>query len=141
MGSYRKRSGTRAIMPVILCVDDDEDGRDLAVACLQRAGYGTLEAANGSDAIVLAARERPALILLDLVLPGIDGWTVATILRNDPGTAAIPIVAFTASVYPEHRARALEVGCVAFVEKPVAPEVLVGVVTRVLGQQRASARR
>ena len=135
----RKRSGTRPRAPVILCVDDDDDGRELAVACLERGGYATLEAATGGDAIAMAKQFRPSLVLLDLILPGIDGWTVATILRADPVTAAIPLVAFTASVYPEQRARALAVGCCAFVEKPVAPEVLVGVVTRVLGQ-RASSR-
>lgn len=140
MTYVRKRSGTRAIPPLILCVDDDEDGRELCVRCLQRAGYGTAEAANGGDAVVLAKQLRPSLVLLDLVLPGIDGWTVATILHADSLTREIPLVAFTASVFPEHRARALEVGCTAFVEKPVAPEILVGVVTRILGQ-RAAARR
>ena len=140
MTYVRKRSGTRAVAPLVLCVDDDDDGRDLCATCLQRAGYATVEAANGGDAVMLAKQVRPSLVLLDLVLPGIDGWTVATILRSDELTRDIPLVAFTASVFPEHRARALEVGCVAFVEKPVAPEVLVGVVTRILGQ-RAAARR
>jgi CheY-like chemotaxis protein len=133
-------SGTRAKGPVILCVDDDDDGRQACALCLVRSGYGVLEASDGEEALVLAAAYLPQLVVLDLLLPRIDGWEVAQRLRADPRTADIPILALSASVFPAHRARALEVGCNGFLEKPAEHHVIRAAVSRILGDARRVTR-
>ena len=130
--AIRTSSGPRAKGAVILCVDDDADGRQACTTCLVREGYGVLEASDGEEALVLAATYLPQLVLLDLLLPKVDGWEVALRLRSDPRTADIPILALSASVFPAHRARALNVGCAGFLEKPVEPHVIRAAVGRVL---------
>jgi CheY-like chemotaxis protein len=125
---------------VILCVDDDEDGRQACVKCLVLAGYGVLEASDGEEALVLAATYLPELVLLDLLLPKLDGWEVATRLRSEPRTANVPILALSASVFPAHRARALAVGCNEFLEKPAGPHVIRDAIGRLLGDARRATR-
>ena len=84
-------------VPLVLIVDDNDKNRKLAREVLRAAGLRTLEAATGDQAMTLAARHRPDMILLDLRLPDMDGTTVARGLRGGAETARIPVVAFTAS--------------------------------------------
>ncbi len=116
---------------VVLVVDDNDDFRALAAESLRAAGYTVVEAADGDAAIEQARAIRPRAILLDLGMPHIDGCTVARILKDDVGTAHIPIVAFTGSSGSE-RARALAAGCDAFLEKPATSKVIATVVARVI---------
>src|SRR3954470_7455479 len=84
----------------ILLVEDNEDNRLIYVAALQFAGYRVLEAVTGAEGIRLARVEQPDLILMDISIPDLDGWEAATILKADPTTRHIPIVAVTAHALP-----------------------------------------
>jgi len=89
----------RAILPTggdVLVVDDDEATRDIVARHLRRAGYSTIEARDGEEALLLARTERPAVVLVDLLMPGVDGFDVVEQLRGDPDVADVPIVVLTA---------------------------------------------
>ncbi|MBA7585385.1 Polar-differentiation response regulator DivK [subsurface metagenome] len=104
----------------ILVVDDKEDSRILVRKVLGRRGYEVFEAGNGEDAISLAQKEVPALILMDVRLPGgIDGLEATRRIKALPQLAHIPIIAMTASVRQEDEKRALDEGCDGFVRKPI----------------------
>jgi DNA-binding response OmpR family regulator len=103
----------------ILIVDDDADLRLGLGVRLRAIKYATVFAADGTTAIAMAQRERPDLILLDLGLPAGDGFLVLERLRAIPKLAAIPVVVITARDVEESRERALDLGAVAFLQKPV----------------------
>ena len=108
----------------VLAVDDHVDNRKLVVWILELEGYEVLEAGTGDEALAIARQELPDLVLLDLELPGIDGWEVARRLVADPSTAEIPVVAITAHAQKTFVDRAFEAGCVDVVTKPFIPEEL-----------------
>jgi len=116
----------------VLVVDDHPLNRELAADVLGMAGYTVLEAGDGGDLLERVKRERPNLILLDLKLPGEDGFTLARRLKADRATKAIPVVALTADVMPEKQGRALAAGCAAFLRKPLNPTDLLEVISRLL---------
>jgi CheY-like chemotaxis protein len=120
----------------VLLVDDFEDARELYAACLRSAGYETLEAATGLEALAMAQDQLPDLILMDLALPGMDGWEVTSRLKQDPQTRHIPIIALTAHALESERERTRQVGCDGFLTKPCLPPELVGEVARMLGRTR-----
>ena len=124
---------------LILLVDDYQDGREMYADSLRFAGYRTLEASSGPEALELALDRRPSLILMDLSLPGIDGWEVTARLKKDARTRHIPIVALTAHALQEERERAERAGCDAFVAKPCLPEELLAEVQRLLTPRGSSA--
>jgi two-component system cell cycle response regulator DivK len=126
---------------LILLVDDYQDGREMYADSLRFAGYRTLEASSGPEALQLAVDRRPNLILMDLSLPGIDGWEVTARLKKDARTRHIPIVALTAHALQEERERAERAGCDAFVAKPCLPEELLTEVQRLLTPRGSSARQ
>ncbi|MFZ6026738.1 MAG: response regulator [Chloroflexota bacterium] len=103
----------------ILLTEDDSDNMDLFTYVLQRAGYKVLQAHNGVEAIEIARRELPDLILMDLAMPEMDGWTAAERLKNDPSTQDIPIVALTVRSLPEDKIRAIEAGVNGYMTKPM----------------------
>lgn len=102
----------------ILIVEDHEGIRTALAAALRMEGYGVWQAAHGREALRLASAHRPDLILLDLMLPELDGWEVARSLKADPDTAAIPLLALTAQSAAEARARASAVGFDGYLTKP-----------------------
>jgi CheY-like chemotaxis protein len=116
-------SGAAVTKPRILVVDDAAYNREVLVQNLEDE-YEMLEAADGVAAVVIARTELPDLILMDLSLPGIDGWEAVRLLRRDPATAWIPIVAVTAHVMAGDKARALATGCDDYLSKPVDEELL-----------------
>ena len=120
-------------LATILVVDDVPINRELAVDLLEAAGYAVLQAEDGAGLIERVKRDRPDLILLDLKLPGVDGFTLARRLKADPATRAVPIVALTADLMPEKRGRALEAGCAGYLRKPLDAGELIQAVTRLLG--------
>ena len=126
---------------LILLVDDYQDGREMYADSLRFAGYRTLEASSGPEALQLAFDRQPGLILMDLSLPGIDGWEVTARLKKDTRTRHIPIVALTAHALQEERERAERAGCDAFVAKPCLPEELLAQVQRLLTPRDSSARQ
>ena len=111
--------GRPADVPLVLIVDDNEKNRKLAREVLRAAGLRTLEAATGGEAIALAARRRPDVILLDLRLPDMEGTDVARGLRDGAGTAAIPVVALSASPYAGGSNRLLAAGFDGYLQKPI----------------------
>ena len=110
--------------PLILSVYDEQDVTDLVQFHLTRAGYEVLTAATGREALTMVAARRPDLILLDLMLPDIDGFGVCEILRRDSATAAIPIVLLTAWATNDARSLGLELGALDYLTKPFSPRDL-----------------
>jgi CheY-like chemotaxis protein len=106
-------------MARLLLVEDNEMNCDMLGRRLQRRGHEVLLAADGQQGVDLALVERPALILLDLSLPGLDGWEAARRLKAAPETRATPILALTAHAMAGDRERALAAGCDDYDTKPV----------------------
>jgi len=127
--------------PLILLVDDYEDARVMYGHFLRMSGYEPLEAATGEEALELAHSRLPDLILLDMSLPGIDGWEVTTELKRNPRTKHIPIVALTAHALQSERQRTERVGCDGFLAKPCAPPDLLAEIARLLGPRATGAAR
>jgi two-component system, cell cycle response regulator DivK len=104
---------------LILIVEDNEKNLKLVRDILEYRGHRTIEATTAEEGIELAASQLPDLILMDIRLPGMDGMAALEVLRADPRTAGIAIVAVTASVMPEDRDRFAEGGFDGFIEKPI----------------------
>lgn len=124
--------------PLILVVDDFEPGREICAEYLAFRGYAVETAADGAEAIEKATELLPDVILMDLSLPGIDGWEATRRLRADERTRGIRIIALTAHALENEKNRALEAGCDQVVTKPVAPTDLEAEVRRLLGRETAS---
>lgn len=121
-------------MPLtVLSVDDERDVTDLVHFHLKRAGFNVLTAANGRQALSLIESRRPDLVLLDLMLPDIDGFGVCEILRRQPETATVPIIIVTAWSTSDARHLGLELGALDYLTKPFSPKELVERVQRTLG--------
>src|SRR2546426_7605208 len=104
---------------LILIVEDNEKNRKLVRDVLQHRGYRTLEAETGEDGVRLAREHRPALVLMDIQLPGIDGIAALGQLRADPATRAIPVLAVTASAMTHDRPKILAAGFDSHQTKPI----------------------
>jgi two-component system cell cycle response regulator DivK len=120
----------------ILVVEDHEENRRIMRDLLTHAGYEMLEAHTGEDGVAAAARERPDLILMDIQLPGIDGYEVTRRIKADPALRAIPIIAVTSYALSGDDVKALAAGCDAYVTKPFSPRALLGTVREHLGVRR-----
>lgn len=105
----------------ILLIEDNEQNRYLASFLLQARGWQMVHAEDGPTGVELAGKVEPALILLDIQLPGMDGYEVARALRQDPRLVAIPIVAVTSYAMPGDRERCIAAGCNGYIEKPIDP--------------------
>jgi DNA-binding response OmpR family regulator len=121
----------------ILIVDDEPDALEVLAFKLKEAGYAPLLAKDGARAIALARDEHPALIVLDLMLPEVDGLEVCKILRRDPGTATIPILMLTARAAEMDRVLGLELGADDYVTKPFSPRELVLRIKKLLARSKA----
>lgn len=108
----------------ILIVEDEQDIADLIGFNLQRAGYEVIKAHDGIEGTEAALRERPDLIVLDLMLPGRDGYAVFRELRRDPRTVSIPVIMLTARAQTEDRIQGLEAGADDYLTKPFSPKEL-----------------
>ena len=124
--------------PKILVVDDEPDALEVLGFKLKEAGYAPIFAADGARAITIAREERPALIVLDLMLPEIDGLEVCKILRRDPATATIPILMLTARAAEMDRVLGLELGADDYVTKPFSPRELVLRIKKLLARAKAA---
>ena len=105
----------------ILIVEDQEDNRVIMRDVLSTAGYDLIEALNGEDGVKLAQSERPDLILMDIQLPGLDGYEATRRIKADPTLSAIPIIAVTSYALTGDEEKALAAGCSAYVAKPYSP--------------------
>jgi CheY-like chemotaxis protein len=117
----------------ILLVEDNLDNRTIYRTILEHRGYNVLEAEDGEMGIRMARELSPALILMDISIPKVDGWEATRILKADPQTAGIPVIALTAHAMAQDREKAEEVGCDGYLAKPVEPRRVVEEVQRFLG--------
>jgi two-component system cell cycle response regulator DivK len=125
--------------PTVLLVEDNEDNRTIYTTILRHVGIDVIEAANGEDGIRLARERRPAVILMDVAMPGIDGWEATRRLKADMETAHIPVIALTAHAMAEDRQRAVEAGCEGYLAKPIEPRRVVEEVRKMLDRLAAAA--
>ena len=121
----------------ILVVEDEPDIRELVRYNLEQAGFGVVEAGDGEAALALVRRERPALVILDLMLPKGDGLEICRVLRARPETANLPILMLTAKAAEVDRVLGLEFGADDYVTKPFSPRELVARVRAVLRRTEA----
>jgi CheY-like chemotaxis protein len=115
----------------ILIVEDDEDTQYVYRLILEANGFDVLTATSGTDGLRLAREERPSAVLMDVSIPGMDGWTVTRILKQEKATADLPVIVITAHAFPEDREMAQEVGCDGFLTKPCEPRLVLEEVWRV----------
>ena len=118
--------------PLVLLVDDERSIRTICRVNLEGDGLAVSEAADGAEALEVVRRARPSVVLLDVMMPGVDGWDVAEQLAADDETRKIPVVFLSARAAPEDRLRAQELGAVGYVVKPFDPLELAGIVRDVL---------
>jgi two-component system, cell cycle response regulator DivK len=116
----------------ILLVEDNADNRAIYRVILEHSGYEVIEAHDGEEGIRLTREERPDVVLMDISIPLVDGWEATQILKADPDTREIPIIALTAHALASDRAKAKEVGCDAYLAKPVEPRRVVEEVKRMI---------
>jgi CheY-like chemotaxis protein len=121
-----------ATPPLVLVVDDSPEARGLYGEYLEYLGFRVETAENGAQAIQSAHREWPAIIIMDLAMPGLDGWQAIKRLKSDPRTADIPIVALSAIPFGEEPKRAREAGADLCLSKPCLPSQLARVIRAML---------
>ena len=121
-----------AAAPLILVVDDFLDNRQMYAEYLAFSGLRVEEAENGHEALEKAFAMLPDLIVMDLSLPGIDGWEATRRLKADPRTKRIPVIALTGHALAGHSKGAMDAGCDAFITKPCLPERLLEEVRKTL---------
>ena len=114
----------------ILMIEDNEQNRYLATFLLEKHGYAVVSAADGLKGIELAETLLPAMILLDIQLPGMDGYSVARTLRKNPALRHIPIVAVTSYAMEGDREKTIAAGCTGYIEKPIDPDTFVTEIER-----------
>jgi CheY-like chemotaxis protein len=127
-------SGHSTVGRRVLVVDDESSMRMVCRFNLLAAGMEVREAANGREALALIREELPDLVLLDVMMPELDGWEVARELQRDPHTRDLPIIFLTARAEPSDRQRAAELGAVGYVAKPFDPIELPATIERILEQ-------
>jgi two-component system alkaline phosphatase synthesis response regulator PhoP len=120
----------------ILIADDDPQIVELVQAYLEKKGFAVMLAADGESALERVARERPDLVVLDIMLPKLDGWAVCRRLREDPDTRTIPIVMLTSRGEEMDRVLGLELGADDYVTKPFSPRELVARIKAAANHER-----
>jgi DNA-binding response OmpR family regulator len=121
----------------VLVVEDETDVVDLLRYNLTKAGFSVLIASDGVRGLELARRKRPEIIVLDLMLPGMDGYSVCKALKRDPDTELLPILILTARGEPSERVQGLEIGADDYVTKPFSPRELVLRIEALLRRSRS----
>lgn len=115
----------------VLIVEDDPNSRKIYRLILESSGFRVLTAATGDEGVRVAREDHPAAVLMDLSIPGINGWAATRMLKEERSTSDIPVIVITAHAFPEDRHRADEVGCDGFLTKPCDPMVVLEEVVRV----------
>lgn len=114
----------------VLIVEDNMDTYELVRFILEKNGYEVFLAVNGRDGVNAATKQKPDLIVMDLSMPEMDGWTATSLIKQNKQTASIPLIALTAHVLPGDRQRAIDSGCDEFITKPMDLLDLVETVNR-----------
>ena len=125
-----------ARLPLVLVVDDYADVREMYADYLKFEGFRVATAATGPEALDSARAERPDVILMDVTMPGMDGFTATERIKEDPLLASIPVLILTAHVFAEYEAKAQAVGCNGFIRKPCLPDELARAVRAALRRER-----
>ena len=120
-------------MKRILVVEDTEDNRQIIRDLLTSAGYEMIEALDGLKGVAMAAEHKPDLILMDMQLPGLDGYEATRRIKADPALAHIPVIAVTSYALAGDEAKTKAAGCNAYVAKPFSPRQLLAKVREFLG--------
>lgn len=120
-------------MSKVLLVEDNEMNRDMLSRRLERKGFDVVFAQDGSVAVELAGSEQPALILMDMSLPVMDGWEATRRIKADPATQGIPVIALTAHAMAGDKEKAMEAGCEDYDTKPVDFPRLLGKIESLIG--------
>ena len=116
----------------VLLIEDNEQNRYLATFLLEKRGYSVVPASDGISGIELGLRFQPKGILLDIQLPGLDGYEVARALRRNASLDKVPIIAVTSYAMAGDREKAMAAGCDGYIEKPIDPDTFVSEVERML---------
>lgn len=119
-------------MARILIIEDNAANMKLACLLLRNAGHVVLCAVDAETGLMLARADRPDLILMDIQLPGMDGLTATALLKQDPATAAIPVIALTAMAMKEDQEKTREAGCDAYIAKPLHYQELYAMIDTLL---------
>jgi DNA-binding response OmpR family regulator len=122
----------------VLVVEDDHVIRELLVVNLEMEGHEAVTAVDGKEALDVVARRRPDVVLLDMMLPGVDGWEVTGRLRSDASTAEVPVIALSARAMQADIARGHQAGVDHYVTKPFDPIALMDLVAEVMRQRESS---
>jgi two-component system, cell cycle response regulator DivK len=120
----------------ILIVEDNEDNQELMRFLLERAGYDVISVENGLEGVEAARREKPDIILMDLSLPELDGWSAARQIKADAELKSIPLIAVTAHTLPGDRRKALDAGFDSYISKPINIHMFDITVGKVLEQKQ-----
>lgn len=123
-------------MAKILVVDDDAFSRDVLKTRLEQAGHQVAEAANGDEGVRLAQSELPDLVVMDVMMPKLDGWLACRLLKSDAGTRHIPVVLLTARSLRVEELRGWEAGADAYLSKPCEHGLILETVSRLLAPGR-----
>ena len=126
-------------MARILIIEDNEANMKLACLLLANAGHVALSADDAETGLMLARAERPDLILMDIQLPGMDGLAATALLKQDPATRAIPVIALTAMAMKEDRAKTEAAGCDAYIAKPLRYLELLAAIDALLARGKPEA--
>jgi two-component system cell cycle response regulator DivK len=119
-------------MSTVLLVEDNPHNRKIFSGMLTHSGFTVVEAEDGHQALAAVAKQLPDLILMDLSIPGVDGWEVTRRLKADPRTKAVPIIALTAHAMRGDEERARAAGCDHYLAKPISPKKVVEEVRKLL---------
>ena len=122
----------------ILCIDDDRLVLGVCTKVLEEHGYRAVMATHGRAGLAIAHTEKPALILLDVLMPGLDGFETCKLLRAEPALRHIPIVLLTAMSGPDLETKGSEAGATLSLRKPFNPEQIVATVDQILGIKRST---
>ena len=125
-------------MAKILLVDDSEPNRDMLARRLIRKGHIVIEAADGQQAVEMTRTELPDIVLMDLNLPVLDGWSATRQIKSFAGTQSVPVIALTAHAMSGDRQKALQAGCDDYDTKPVELPRLLGKIEAILNRKPAS---
>lgn len=121
-------------MPVILLVEDNELNRDMLSRRLTRREFTVVTAVDGQEGVDQARLLKPDLILMDMSLPVLDGWSATRVLKTDPDTSSIPVIALTAHAMDGEREKCLQAGCDDFDTKPIEFKRLLAIINRWLAR-------
>jgi two-component system cell cycle response regulator DivK len=126
-------------MARILIIEDNAANMKLAILLLRNAGHTALCAADAETGLVCSRTDRPDMILMDMQLPGMDGLTATTVLKQDPATADIPVIALTAMAMKDDEEKAMAAGCDAYISKPLRYQELYAMIDALLVTRKPQA--